>query len=144
MAPTQQDVRDRSMLSPPWPADVGGALAAIVCALVTWGSARLADVDLLVERGGEVQEVGAEAVALVAGISALVGLAVLRLLERRTPRGLQLWTGLALGVALASLLGPLSATTAAGTGALLSLHGVVAAVIITSAHASRRRHHTAD
>jgi hypothetical protein len=143
MTTTQQDAGDRSRLSPPWPADVGGALAAVICALVTWGSARLADVELLVERGGVIQEVGAGAVASVAGASALVGLATLRLLERWTPRELRVWTGLAVTVTVVSLLGPLSATTSAGTGALLSLHGVVAAVVIASAHASRRRRHNA-
>jgi hypothetical protein len=112
-----------------------------VCALVTWASARLADVELMVERGSEVQEVGAGAVAVVAGASALAGLAVLRLLERWTHRGLRLWTGIALVVTLVSLVGPLAATTTAGTGALLSLHGVVAAVVIAAAHASRRRRH---
>ncbi|HET6562116.1 MAG TPA: DUF6069 family protein [Marmoricola sp.] len=139
MSSTDQNTRNPSRVGPPWSADLGGVVAAVVCALVTWGSARLAGVEPAVERGGEVQEIGGAAVALVAGASALVGLTALRLLERSTSRALRLWTGLAAVVTLVSLLGPLSATTTAATGTLLSLHAVVAAVVIASAHASRRR-----
>jgi hypothetical protein len=139
----QQNTSGRTRPTLPWRTDIGAVVAAAVCALVTWGSAMVADVELAVERGGEGREIGAGAVALVAGGSALLGLAVLRLLERWSPRALRVWTGLAVVVTLVSLLGPLAATTAAGTGTLLSLHGVVAAVVITSAHASRRHRHTA-
>jgi hypothetical protein len=130
--------------SPPVSADLWGVVAAVVSALVAWGSARLSDVELAVERGGDVQEIGGLAVAVVAGVSALLGAATLRLLERRTSRALPVWTTVAVLVTLVSLLGPLGATTAAGTGALLTLHGVVAAVVIVSAHASRRRRGIAD
>jgi hypothetical protein len=136
---TSTETRTGTGTSPPLSADGWGVVAAVVSALVAWGSARLADVELAVERGGDVQEIGGVAVALVAGVSALLGLTTLRLLERRTSLALPAWTGLAVLVTLVSLLGPLGATTAAGTGALLSLHGVVAGAVIAAAHASRRR-----
>jgi Family of unknown function (DUF6069) len=134
---TQTDRRRRGV-SPPLSADGWAVVAAVVSALVAWGSARVADVELAVERGGDVQEIGGVAVAVVAGVSALVGLAFLRLLERRTSKALPVWIGSAVSVTLVSLLGPLGATTAAGTGALLTLHGVVAGVVIAAAVASRR------
>jgi hypothetical protein len=139
MATSTEINRSRTGTSPPWSADGWGVVAAVVSAMVAWGSARLADVELAVERGGDVQAIGGVAVALVAGVSALLGLTTLRLLERRTAMALPAWTGLAVLVTLVSLLGPLGATTAAGTGALLSLHGVVAGVVIAAAHSSRRR-----
>ena len=139
MATSTQLDRDRRDVSPPLSADGWGVVAAVVSALVAWGSARLAGVELAVERGEDVQVIGGVAVAVVAGVSALVGLAVLRLLERRTSKALPVWIGLAVAVTLVSLLGPPGATTPSGTGALLSLHGVVAAVVVAAALASRRR-----
>lgn len=126
--------------SPPWSTDLVSAGAAVVCALVTWFcTAYLAGLDLAVRRGDEVQQISGLAVALTAAVVSLGGLSVLRLLERLTPRALTIWTVLAVVVTLVSFLGPFGATTTAATGTLLSLHAVVAAVVIASARASRRR-----
>ncbi len=134
-----QNTTTRSSVSPPWTTDLVAVGAAVVCALVTWFcTVHLADLELTVERGSDVQRIGGGAVAVTAGLAALIGLASLRLLERVTSRSLGIWTVLAAVVTALSLLGPLSATSTAATGALLSLHGVVAAVVIASAHASRR------
>lgn len=129
----------RPAVSPPWSTDLVAAGAAVVCALVLWGSLALTDAKLTVQWGSEVQSVGGVAVATAAGVSAVAGLVVLRMLERVTSRALALWTTLAAAVGLLSLAGPLTATSTAATGALVSLHAVVAAVVIASAHASRRR-----
>lgn len=124
----------------PWRVDLVTAGAAAVCALVLWAAVTLlGGVDLLVRAGdGQVREVGAVAVALVAALAGLVGLGVLRLLERHSPRALRTWTWLSVVVLAVSLLGPLGATTAAGTGTLVALHAVVAAVLLVAAHRSRR------
>ena len=74
-------------------------------------------------------------------MSALAGFVVLRILEASMVRALEIWTVLAVGVTVLSLLGPLTATSEAAIGALVSLHAVVAAVVIASAQASRRRPH---
>jgi hypothetical protein len=135
-----QKARERRRASRPWPDDVAGVGAAVVCAMVTWlCTAHLADLELTVQRGSTVQHIGGTAVAIAAGVSATVGMVVLRLLERLTARGLQIWTALAVVATVVSLLGPLSATSTTATGALASLHTVVAAVVIASAHASRRQ-----
>lgn len=63
-----------------------------------------------------------------------------RILEASMARALEVWTALAVVVTTLSLLGPLTATSEAAVGALVSLHAVVAAVVIASAQASRRRH----
>jgi heme A synthase len=144
MSHTAQDTRSRTDPSPPWSADLVGVGAAVVCAMVTWFcTVHLAELDLAVRRGGEVQQVGATSIAVTAGASALLGILVLRLLERRTSAALRIWTTLAAVVTLVSLLGPLSATSGAAIGVLASMHTVVAAVVVASASSSRRRRKTA-
>jgi hypothetical protein len=134
-----QNPEARTEVRTPWSSDLTAVGATVICAMVLWTSTRLADLELAVEQGGDAIAIGGWAVALTAGVSALVGLAVLRLLEQATPRALAIWTALAVVVTLLSLVGPLAATTAAARGTLISLHTVVAAVVIASAHASRRR-----
>jgi Family of unknown function (DUF6069) len=140
MSHTRQDTRRRSGASPPWSADLVGVAAAVVCAMVTWFfTVHLADLDLAVHRGGEVQQIGATSIVVTAGASALLGILALRLLERLTSAALTIWTTLAAVVTLVSLLGPFSATSGAAIGVLASLHTVVAAVVIAAAQSSRRR-----
>ena len=140
MSDTMQNAGTRLRRSPPWSTDLVAVGAAVVCAMFTWFFvAQLADLELTVQRGDEVQRVGGGAVALAAGVSALLGFVCLRILERATSSALGIWTVLVTVVALLSLVGPLSATTVPATGALMSLHAVVTAVVIAAAQTSRRR-----
>lgn len=140
MPNTMQNAQVSPNTSPPWSTDWVGVGAAVVCAVVAWFfTAHLGDLELTVERGSELQRVGVAAVVLTAGMSALIGFVVLRILERLTSRALTVWTVLVALVTLLSLLGPASATSTAAAGALMSLHTVVAAVVIASAQSSRRR-----
>lgn len=124
----------------PWQEDLVVVAAAVVCASFSWLClVRLPGVDLAVETGGDTRPLGLAAIAVTAGVAAAVGVLVLRLLERTTSRALTIWTTLALGVALLSLLGTFAATTAEAQAVLLGLHGVVAAVVVVAARRSRRR-----
>lgn len=124
--------------APSWTTDLTIALAAVICALVAWFFVvRLPGVDLLVHTGGALRRVGAVDVALAAGVSAVLGLGLLRVLERLTARALAVWTAIALVVALFSMLGTTAATTREGTFALVSLHAVVAAVVLAAGLRSR-------
>ena len=112
--------------------------AAVVCATVLWATVALwGGVDLEVRSGGTVREIGGAAVAGVTALVAVLGMGLLRLLERRTARAPRTWTVVALAVLAVSLLGPLGATSAAATGTLLALHAVVATVLLVAAHRSR-------
>jgi Family of unknown function (DUF6069) len=123
----------------PWRVDAATAGAATVCALVAWlFVAVLPGVDLVVRAGAGTVTVGGPAIALTAAAAALVGMAVLRLLERLTARAVGLWSCLVVGAALLSVVGPLGAETVAATGALLTLHAVVTAVVLAAGRRSRR------
>lgn len=122
----------------PWATDLAIVAAAVVTALVDWVFVvRLADIDLAVQQGDTVRHVGGAAVALTAGATALAGVALLRFVERRRPQPLRLWTVVVLVVLAVSLLGPLGAQTLAAGGALLSLHAVVATVVLVAGTRSR-------
>lgn len=125
----------------PWSTDLVIVAAAVISALVAWlFMARLAGVELTVSAGNTTQEVGGLAVALTATAAALAGVAGLRVLERLTPRALPIWTVAAVLLAVGSVLGPLSATTAVAAATLIGLHAVVAVVVIVAARRSRRGH----
>lgn len=122
-----------------WSTDLASVLAAGICALITWlVVAKAGGVDLRVDIGGQMHQVDAVDVVLTAIGSALAGFAFLRTLERLTTRAITIWTAVAVVVALCSLLGPLGAGTPTVTLALISLHAVVATVIIVAARRSRR------
>lgn len=122
----------------PWITDLSIVGAAAVCALVAWLClAQFAGVDLEVDSGGTVREVGGLAVVATALLVSLVGIVLLRFLESRGSGGLRTWTIVALVVTMLSFLGPLGATTAAATGVLLALHAIVATVVIVGARRSR-------
>lgn len=123
-----------------WSTDLVVVGAAIACALVAWlFTAGLAGVDLAVVQGDQLRQIGGLAVAITAGVAATAGVISLRILERLTSKAVTVWTWAAVVVTLGSLLGPLSATSAAATGMLACLHGVVAAVVIVALRRSRRR-----
>jgi hypothetical protein len=106
---------------------------ATLAALGVWAVAvPLLGADLLVRPGGgSAQRVGAGAVAAASLIPALLGWALLALLERRTARARPVWTGVAVVVLLLSLGGPLTAgTTTASKAVLVLMHLAVGAVLI--------------
>jgi hypothetical protein len=114
-------------------------------ALVTTASAGLAclawragGVHLTVTSGSGTFEVGLIGVLVTAAVVSVVGLGLLRLLERRGTHGVQAWTAIALFVLVASLLGPLGATTLPAGFALVSLHLVVGTSLVVGARRSRR------
>ena len=109
---------------------VAGAVAA---ALGVWLVAvPLLGVDLQVQpNGGRAQAVGVGEVVVASLAAALLGWALLALLERRTARALTLWTLAAVAVLLLSLGAPLTtARTASAAIVLVALHLTVAAVVI--------------
>jgi hypothetical protein len=109
---------------------VAGAVAA---ALGVWLVAvPLLGVDLQVQpNGGRAQAVGVGEVVVASLAAALLGWALLALLERRTARALTLWTSAAVAVLLLSLGAPLTAArTASAAIVLVALHLTVAAVVI--------------
>lgn len=145
MPTTSKTDRPQRNAFPRWSDDLVAVGAAVLCALVTWFvTGYLANLELTVQRGSEIQRVTGLSVALVAGICALAAYVVLWALERATVWALRIWTVLAVVVTLISLLGPMAATSPAAKGTLIALHTVVAAAVIASAHRSRRRRRPAD
>ena len=122
----------------PWGPDIGGTVATVVCAVIAWFFvAHATHVDLSVETGGQVRHIGLGDVLAASLVSAVAGFATLRGLERVTDNAVRIWSVLATAVALLSLLGTAEAPDRTTTLALISLHAVVASVIISSALRSR-------
>ena len=114
-------------------------VTAAVAALGAWSFwTQVAGVDLVVHRGDTTQPVGAAAVAVTVLVMSGLGVGLLRLLEARTDQGLRTWTILAMVVGVASLLGPLGATTVVGGIALATLHAITAGVLVLGVRQSRR------
>ncbi len=125
----------------PWTTDLSIVVAAMVSATVLWVSAAvLGGVDLFIQQGDDLRQVGGLSVVVTAGVAAALGALAMHGLERLVSRPVTIWTGVACTVAVLSLLGPLGATTASATGTLMALHAVVAAVVITAVRRSRRAH----
>ena len=115
---------------------VGAALAA---AVVWAGAVLLLDVDLRVDVGDGPQTVGLGQVLGMSLAAGLLGWLLLAALERRGRRPVQVWTAIALAVALLSLVGPLTAGVTTGTRVVLVLlHLVVAAVLVPALRGSAR------
>jgi hypothetical protein len=90
---------------------------------------------------GHVETIVAGQVIGAALAASLLGWLLLAVLERRTPRALTLWTGIALAVLAVSVAPPLAAatTTSAAVG-LVAMHlAVGAAVIPAMARTARAR-----
>lgn len=107
-------------------------LAATVATLVVWAVADpLIGVELAVRGGGGDQRITPVAVALATVVAGLAGWALLALLERFTNRPRPVWTAVALGVLVLSLLGPLGGGVGtAAKVALVLMHLAAAAVLI--------------
>ena len=110
------------------------ALAATLCASLTWlVVGPWAGVAMEVhDGGGATHEVGLGAVVLSTPLIAGAGGALLRWWQGRSARALRHWTILAVTVAVLSLITPTSAVSPADGMALVSLHAVVAAVVIVA------------
>ena len=125
----------------PWGADVTGTVATVTCAVIAWYFvAHAAHVDLSVETGGQVRDIGLGDVIAASLVSAGAGFGSLRGFERITGNAVRIWSALATVIALVSLLGTTGATNRTATLALISLHTVVASVLISSALRSRAHH----
>ena len=93
-------------------------------------------VDLTVHQGHDVLKIENLAITLASLAAGLLGWALLELLERRTRNGRRTWTACACMVFGISLLGPLGATTPEGSVGLISLHVVVAAILVAGLRSS--------
>jgi hypothetical protein len=119
--------------------DVLVALAAAGMGAVVWvGATQAAGVDLTVGSGSGAHGVGLVSVVVTALVVAVAGGGLLRVLERRTPRGRRIWTAVAVAVWVLSFAGPLGARHASGGLVLAGLHLLVGGVVIVGL---RRRHH---
>ncbi|MBO2448609.1 hypothetical protein J4573_16010 [Actinomadura barringtoniae] len=95
--------------------------------------AATAHLDLTIHRNGTVQEIGPVTVVMSALFADLAGWALLTLLERFTSRPRRNRTITATTALLLSLTGPLTqATNLTTTPTLISMHLVVATVLIPS------------
>jgi hypothetical protein len=120
-------------------ADGTVALVAMLAASVAWACANAAGMDLEVHSGSGTNEITIVPVIVTPMLATVVGVGLLRLLERRTTRALRVWTIVAVAVWALSFLGPISAT-APGTGFVLAgIHLLVGAVIVFGV---RRTHAT--
>lgn len=122
-----------------WSTELVGAAAAVACALVLWATlVPLGGLELAADMGGSVKRIGALDVGLTAFGAGLVGLLALRVLERFTPKALTIWTVTAIVVLVLSCGGALMAISTAAMWALVSLHTLVAAVIVAVGRRTRR------
>lgn len=120
-----------------WRDDGPVAVVAAVAAVVVWVMARVLGVDVAVRSGSGPQPVGVVSVAITALVVAAAGAGLLRLLERRTTRGLRTWTVVACVVWLVSFVGPTAGATPAAGLALAALHLVVGGVVVLGLRRSR-------
>ena len=113
-------------------ARIGGVAAtAAVAATAVWLLwTQAGGVELEVKSGAGSQQIGVGSVILSSLLIALAGGALLRWWGGRSERGTRRWTMLAVGIAVLSLITPTSALTVAAGLALVSLHVVVAVVVI--------------
>ncbi|MDF1605787.1 DUF6069 family protein [Nocardioides sp. YIM 152315] len=126
-----EQVQERSRS---WREDLPVAAVAAVASGLGWAVARLAGSDLAVQPGSETQHVGVVSVLVTAVVVTMVAGFLLRALERRTPRGRLIWTWVAVGVLLVSLLmGPPAATSLADGLVLAGLHVLVGAIVVIGA-----------
>lgn len=105
---------------------VAAAVLAPLSAIIVWIVAvPIADLELIVDMNGELNEVGAAPIVVVSLLSAIAAAGAARLLERGP------WTVLALGVFVVSMAGPLFFAEEVSTLIVLALmHVLVAAVIL--------------
>lgn len=111
---------------------IAGAFAALL-----WLGAKAAGIDLEVHSGAGAHPVGLVSAIVTSVVVAVVADGLLRVLERRTPNGLRVWTIAAVSVWVLSFLGPLSATTAGAGLVLATMHLAVGAVVVVGLRRTR-------
>jgi len=111
-------------------ADAAVALMAAAAAVLVWACARISDLDLVVKSGSGTTVVTVGSVIVTTLVVAAAAVGLLRLLERRTAKGLQVWTVVAVTVWALSFLGPLSATRPSTGFVLALLHLLVGATLV--------------
>lgn len=111
-------------------------IAGVSAALV-WLAAKVAGVDLVVHSGSGSRPIGLASVIVTAIVVAGVAAGLLHVLERRTSRGLRVWTIVAMAVWVVSFAGPLSAMRLEGGLVLATLHLVVGAVVVGGLRSTR-------
>lgn len=134
-------VAERTERSTSWRTDGLVAVVAAGAAALGWAIAHEAGIELAVKSGSGTMHVGLAAAVVVALAAGIIGSALLRVLERRTASGLQVWTIIAAVVWAVSFTGPLGALTASAGLVLAGLHLVVGGVVVLGlryAHAPRR------
>jgi hypothetical protein len=102
---------------------------ATAAALVVWAVARLLGLDLNVELGGEVRQVGPVDVILATVVAGLAAWAVLSILAR-SPRTARWWPFVGSTAIAISMLGPSYLSGGADAVALIAMHLVVGAVLV--------------
>ena len=107
----------------------GVVAVATAAALVVWAVARLLGVDLNVELGGEVRQVGPVDVTLTTVVAGLAAWAVLSILAR-SPRTARWWPFVGSTAIAISLLGPTNLSDGAAAVALIAMHLAVGAILI--------------
>lgn len=129
---------------------LGAVVAATVLAVVVWVVAEpILGVDLRspAQGGGATRDINGVVIAVAGLVASLAGWALLSLLERFVPRRARLiWVGVAVGVLVLSLGGPLSGdgVTTANRMWLAGMHLCVAAVLIPALARTSRDGHGLD
>lgn len=104
---------------------------AVVAAVLVWGIALLAGVELTVQQPSGAMEIGILPVVVLPAVAGLAGWALLAALERYTPRAKTAWTVGAVVFVVASLVGPLMADAPIATRlTLAAMHLVVGGIVI--------------
>lgn len=107
------------------------AATAPLAALAVWVVADpLAGVDLAVQTGDRVQQVGPVSVLLAASLAAAASVGVVTAFHRWTRHPRRTWTVLGTVLCVLSLAGPLGASSAAATAVLSGMHAVVGGVLV--------------
>ncbi|MGP3921122.1 DUF6069 family protein [Nonomuraea sp. 10N515B] len=101
-------------------------LVTILAALIVWGIAVfIADVDITASYWAS-----PTSVVVVSGVAGLAGWATLAAIEHWTARAARIWTLLAIGVFVFSLVGPIGTGSTSAQVAMAALHLTVAAILI--------------
>ena len=107
----------------------GVVAVAAAAALIIWAVARLLGVDVEVELGGEIRQVGPVdilATTIVVGLAAWVVTSILA----RTPRTARWWPFVGSTALAISMLGPSYQSDGAAAIALIAMHLAVGAILI--------------
>ena len=107
----------------------GVIAVAAAAALVIWAVARLLGVDVEVEFGGKLRQVGPADILLTTVVAGLAAWVVYSLLAR-TPRTARWWPFVGSAALAISMLGPSYQSDGAAAVALIAMHLAVGAILI--------------